>query len=146
MGLFERSDQYYKCSIQLKATMENNLSSDTAGRKITLVGALVNAILIVLKLLAGVFGKSSALIADGVHSISDLFTDVVVLVGIWRGRKPADEDHPFGHGRIETKCAHGCRTTGTLGRRGSRYARLRRALDRRRSNVILLRRTYGTRH
>ena len=82
--------------------MENNLSSDTAGRNITLVGALVNAILIVLKLLAGVFGKSNALIADGVHSISDLFTDVVVLMGIWRGRKPADEDHPFGHGRIET--------------------------------------------
>ena len=83
--------------------MEKNLpSSDTAGRNITLIGALVNAVLIGLKLLAGVFGKSNALIADGVHSISDLFTDVVVLMGIWRGRRPADEDHPFGHGRIET--------------------------------------------
>ena len=77
-------------------------ASDTAGRKITLVGALVNAVLIVFKLAAGVFGKSSALIADGVHSISDLFTDVVVLVGIWRGRRPPDEDHTFGHGRVET--------------------------------------------
>lgn len=77
-------------------------SSETAGRNITVIGALVNAVLIGLKLLAGIFGKSNALIADGVHSISDLFTDVVVLVGIWRGRKPADEDHPFGHGRIET--------------------------------------------
>ncbi len=76
--------------------------SEAAGRKITLVGALVNAILIAFKLLAGVFGKSSALVADGVHSISDLFTDVVVLIGIWRGRRPPDEDHTFGHGRIET--------------------------------------------
>jgi len=83
--------------------MEKNLPLfDTAGRNITLMGALVNVILIGLKLLAGVFGKSNALIADGVHSISDLFTDVVVLMGIWRGRRPADEDHPFGHGRIET--------------------------------------------
>ena len=68
--------------------MKNRSSSpDTAGRNITLIGALVNLILIGLKLLAGIFGKSNALIADGVHSISDLFTDVVVLVGIWRGRK-----------------------------------------------------------
>ena len=75
--------------------------SDSAGQKVTLVGALVNVVLIGLKLLGGIFGKSSALIADGIHSISDLFTDVVVLVGIWRGRRPADEGHPFGHGRIE---------------------------------------------
>ena len=76
-------------------------ASETSGRKITLVGALVNAILIIFKLVAGVFGKSSALVADGVHSISDLFTDVIVLIGIWRGRRPPDEDHTFGHGRIE---------------------------------------------
>ncbi len=75
--------------------------SDAAGRNITLVGALVNAVLIILKISAGIFGKSSALIADGVHSISDLFTDVVVLAGIWRGRRPPDKDHTFGHGRIE---------------------------------------------
>ena len=77
-------------------------SSDVAGRNVTLIGALVNVILIGLKLTAGTFGKSNALIADGVHSISDLFTDVVVLIGIRRGRRPADEKHPFGHGRIET--------------------------------------------
>lgn len=83
--------------------MQNNQSSsDTTGKTVTVVGALVNAVLIALKLVAGVFGKSNALIADGVHSISDLFTDVVVLFGIWKGRRPPDEDHPFGHGRIET--------------------------------------------
>jgi cation diffusion facilitator family transporter len=76
-------------------------SSDTAGRNITLAGALVNVILIGLKFSAGIIGKSNALIADAVHSISDLFTDVVVLMGIWRGRRPPDDRHPFGHGRVE---------------------------------------------
>ena len=62
--------------------MDNSLSSsDAAGRKVTLIGAVVNVVLIGLKLLAGIFGKSNALIADAVHSISDLFTDVVVLTG-----------------------------------------------------------------
>ncbi len=82
--------------------MNNSISSsDAGGRKVTLIGALVNIVLIGLKLLAGIFGKSNALIADAVHSISDLFTDVVVLIGIWRGRRPPDDRHPFGHGRIE---------------------------------------------
>jgi cation diffusion facilitator family transporter len=104
MGLSDhRVNPKRKGSHFMKVSMEKTTSSsDTAGRNITLIGALVNAVLISLKLLAGVFGKSNALIADGVHSISDLFTDVVVLMGIWRGRRPADEDHPFGHGRIET--------------------------------------------
>jgi len=83
--------------------MKTSMSAtEASGRNITLIGALVNAVLIGFKLFAGIFGKSNALIADGVHSISDLFTDVVVLIGIWRGRRPADEKHPFGHGRIET--------------------------------------------
>ncbi len=72
------------------------------GRLVTLVGASVNALLILLKFMAGVFGMSQALIADAVHSISDLFTDAVVLFGIWIGKKEPDEGHPFGHARIET--------------------------------------------
>jgi len=72
------------------------------GRKITLIGALVNLFLIAFKFLAGVFGHSQALIADAVHSISDLFTDAVVLVGLTMGRKAPDEDHHFGHARYET--------------------------------------------
>ncbi len=77
-------------------------ASVRAGRSVTLVGALVNAFLILLKFFAGIFGSSQALIADAVHSVSDLFTDVVVLLGIRIGRKPPDEGHPFGHARIET--------------------------------------------
>jgi cation diffusion facilitator family transporter len=68
----------------------------------TIVGALVNIILILLKFFAGIFGNSQALIADAVHSVSDLFTDIVVLLGVGIGSKPPDEEHPFGHARIET--------------------------------------------
>ena len=54
------------------------------------------------KFFAGLFGQSQALIADGVHSFSDLFTDVVVLVGLTIGTKAPDENHHFGHARVET--------------------------------------------
>jgi len=61
----------------------------------------VNLFLVVVKLLSGVFFSSVALIADGVHSISDLLTDVFVIFGVQHSLKPADDDHPFGHGKFE---------------------------------------------
>ena len=81
---------------------ESRTESAKAGRSVTLVGVLVNAFLILFKFLAGIFGQSQALIADAVHSISDLFTDFVVLLGLRMGRKAPDERHHFGHARIET--------------------------------------------
>ena len=81
---------------------ETKISPEKAGRKATLLGLFVNAFLILLKFFAGIFGGSQALIADAVHSISDLFTDAVVLLGIKIGRKPPDKEHHFGHARIET--------------------------------------------
>jgi len=74
----------------------------TEGQRITLIGAAVNALLIVLKGLAGWLGGSQALIADAVHSISDFFTDAVVLWGLRAGRRSPDEGHHFGHARYET--------------------------------------------
>ncbi len=82
--------------------LESMTEPDRSGRSVTLVGALTNAFLILFKFLAGVFGQSQALIADAVHSVSDLFTDAVVLLGLRIGRKAPDEEHPFGHARIET--------------------------------------------
>lgn len=73
-----------------------------ATRTVTLVGALVNAVLTVLKLLCGYIGQSQALIADGIHSLSDLATDVMVVVAAKHGSRDADEAHPYGHARIET--------------------------------------------
>jgi cation diffusion facilitator family transporter len=73
-----------------------------AGQKVTWVGAVANALLIACKFAAGIFGHSHALIADAVHSVSDLFTDVIVLFGLRIGKKAPDKEHHFGHARIET--------------------------------------------
>jgi len=81
---------------------ESMETSAPTGKKVTIIGVLVNTFLIVLKLIAGIFGSSQALIADAVHSFSDLFTDVVVLVGLKISNKPPDKTHHFGHARIET--------------------------------------------
>ena len=75
---------------------------DRAGIVVTLVGVVVNLFMIALKFAGGYYGHSQALIADAVHSISDLFTDAVALLGLMAGRKRPDSGHPFGHARIET--------------------------------------------
>jgi len=61
----------------------------------------VNIFLVAIKLIGGFVFSSLALIADGVHSISDLLTDIFVLFGVQHSMKPADDDHPFGHGKFE---------------------------------------------
>lgn len=70
--------------------------------RVTLVGSAVDLVLGVLKILLGIMENSQALVADGIHSISDLVTDGMVLVAVRQGNKIADEDHPYGHARIET--------------------------------------------
>lgn len=70
--------------------------------RVTLVGSVVNAVLVVMKFLAGVFGRSSAMIADAVHSLSDFLTDIIVLLFVKTSSKPQDEDHDYGHGKFET--------------------------------------------
>ncbi|MFW5870306.1 MAG: cation diffusion facilitator family transporter [Candidatus Sumerlaeota bacterium] len=91
--------------------MENNILqgvtlSDTERRRslrnVTLVGMVGNIMLSAVKMLAGFLGHSQAVLADGVHSLSDCLSDVAVLVGVEFWTAPADENHPHGHGRIET--------------------------------------------
>lgn len=62
---------------------------------------IVNMFLSICKITMGIVGNSSALIADGIHSFSDLSTDSVAIFGNHYALKPADKEHPFGHGRIE---------------------------------------------
>ncbi len=69
---------------------------------VTLKGTAVNAILIVLKFVAGILGRSSALVADAVHSLSDFISDIVVIVFIKISGKPRDKGHAYGHGKFET--------------------------------------------
>lgn len=71
-------------------------------KRVTLVGALVNALLALVQIVFGLVGHSQALLADGIHTLSDLGSDLVVLVATSQSAKPPDKEHPFGHGRIET--------------------------------------------
>lgn len=70
-------------------------------KKITWAGFYVNLVLSAGKILAGFFGRSSAMIADGIHSLSDFLTDVVVLVFIGISNRKSDESHDYGHGKYE---------------------------------------------
>ena len=70
--------------------------------RVTWLGMIINTILTVLKLCAGIFAHSQVLVADAVHSLSDLSTDVAILVGVRFWEQPADEEHPHGHAKIET--------------------------------------------
>ncbi len=70
--------------------------------RVTLVGFAVNLVLSLAKLTAGVFGRSGAMVADAVHSFSDLATDVVVIVFARISAKPRDDGHDYGHGKYET--------------------------------------------
>lgn len=71
-------------------------------KKVTLVSVGVNVALTILQIVVGIIGKSQALVADGMHSLSDLLCDFLVLFANRHGSKDADEDHPYGHARIET--------------------------------------------
>jgi len=71
-------------------------------RAITYSGILVNLVLSVTKIVIGLFAASLALVADGIHSFSDLATDAVVLLGLRLGSKEPDQTHQYGHGRAET--------------------------------------------
>ncbi len=70
--------------------------------RITLAGAVVNALLAAFKLVAGIAGRSAALVADAAHSLSDLATDAAVVLFMRVSSRPPDEDHDFGHGKFET--------------------------------------------
>lgn len=69
---------------------------------VTLVGSVVNIILTVFKIFAGVLGRSTAMIADGIHSLSDLLSDIIVIVFVKISAKGRDKDHDYGHGKFET--------------------------------------------
>ena len=71
-------------------------------RRVTVAGAIVNIILTIFKIIAGVLGRSAAMVADGIHSLSDLLSDIVVLVFTHISSKGKDKNHSFGHGKFET--------------------------------------------
>lgn len=83
------------------------MSTEDAARergiyRVTLVGSVVNLLLLVFKFVAGIVGHSAAMMADAVHSLSDFVTDIIVLVFVRISSKPEDEGHDYGHGKYET--------------------------------------------
>ena len=70
--------------------------------RVTILGSVVNLLLLVFKFVAGVLGHSAAMIADAVHSLSDFVTDLIVIVFVKISSKPEDADHAYGHGKYET--------------------------------------------
>ena len=79
-----------------------NLERYQAGQKVTWVSVAVNVVLTAVQLVVGYFGRSQALMADGLHSFSDLLSDFMVLFANRHGNRSADASHPYGHARIET--------------------------------------------
>jgi len=80
-------------------------------RRVTLVGSAVDLLLGIVKLVFGYVAQSQALIADGIHSLSDLLTDAAVIFASREAHREADAEHPYGHGRIETLATVGLGVT-----------------------------------
>ena len=70
--------------------------------RVTILGSIVNVLLLAFKFVAGILGHSAAMIADAVHSLSDFLTDLIVLLFVKISTRPQDEDHDYGHGKYET--------------------------------------------
>ncbi len=81
--------------------MTKNKRTEKA-KQVTWVGFFANLVLFVFKILAGIIGKSTAMVADAIHSLSDFATDIVVLVMMSISGKERDEEHQYGHGKFET--------------------------------------------
>lgn len=86
---------------KLKTKSDNNRSLIKRGLKTTLIGIIASFILAAVKIFTGIVGNSYAIIADGIESLTDIFTSSIVLTGLYFAAKPADEDHPYGHGKAE---------------------------------------------
>ena len=84
---------------------KQNLSGEALAIRVSLISVAVNIILSALKLLAGIIGHSSAMISDAFHSLSDVFSTFVVMIGVKLAAKEADKEHPYGHERLECAAA-----------------------------------------
>jgi cation diffusion facilitator family transporter len=85
----------------LKQKTRENKELIERGLKTTLIGIITSLFLAGIKIFTGIVGNSYALIADGIESLTDIFTSSIVLTGLYFAAKPADEDHPYGHGKAE---------------------------------------------
>lgn len=88
----------------MKTAPNTNICSTNATtiRSLSIIALVTNAMLSLFKILGGYWGSSQAVVADGIHSLSDCVTDIILIVGVKYWTKPPDDNHPYGHKRIET--------------------------------------------
>ena len=86
---------------KIETEAHKKAASINRGLKTTLTGIITSFILAAIKIFSGIVGNSYALTADGIESLTDIFTSSIVLTGLYFASKPADEDHPYGHGKAE---------------------------------------------
>ena len=79
----------------------SQMESQNIAIKVSLISIMMNAFLSIFKLLAGVIGKSSAMLSDAIHSMSDVFSSIIVIIGVKLASKDEDKEHPYGHERLE---------------------------------------------
>jgi len=85
-----------------QASTSHDAAREKIVRKVTWVGLWLNLFLAAIKFTAGIYGRSQALVADAIHSLTDLTTDIAVIAGSHYWSRPPDENHPYGHRRLET--------------------------------------------
>ncbi len=84
------------------AEVPDAVNADKLKARATWAGALVNVLQTLIKIGFGILGQSAALVADGIHSLSDLLSDLLVIIAVRLGSRAADHEHPYGHRRFET--------------------------------------------
>lgn len=85
-----------------QALNKDNVAREKGVFRVTIIGSIVNFLLLVFKFFAGIMGHSAAMLADAVHSLSDFVTDIIVIVFVRISSKPEDAGHDYGHGKYET--------------------------------------------
>jgi cation diffusion facilitator family transporter len=85
-----------------QAVTSHDAAREGIVRRVTWAGLLINLFLAAIKFIAGIYGRSQALVADAIHSLTDLTTDIAVIAGSHYWSRPPDENHPYGHRRLET--------------------------------------------
>lgn len=78
---------------------------EAAALRVSLVSILGNAVLSLFKMLAGLIAHSGAMVSDAIHSVSDVFSSIIVIIGVKMSSKDSDKDHPYGHERFECVAA-----------------------------------------
>ena len=88
--------------MEVRSVDKEEVAREKGIYRVTIVGSVVNFLLLLFKFFAGIAGHSAAMLADAVHSLSDFVTDIIVIVFVRISSKPEDEGHDYGHGKYET--------------------------------------------